>query len=113
MSLENYYTDNDKFEAKIIFGLGFPCCCCEAWGRYNYEYPCSECGHNLDSRLPDKEDPLYIIKHNGALYPWLIIEDDKFLWSQTKEEAHRMTKKYAEEVSSFLAFRVELIKLDP
>lgn len=58
MSLEDYYVDNDKFEyVDEEFAAVFPCCCCKHRFKQINDLPCSECGNNLDSSLPDKEAP--------------------------------------------------------
>jgi hypothetical protein len=51
MSLKDYEVENDKFEygTECKIEYHFPCCCCKfIHGKCN-DYPCSECGHNLNA----------------------------------------------------------------
>ena len=50
MSLKDYEVENDKFEYEIegVIGFCFPCVCCKFRPLKDTDYPCSECGHNLN-----------------------------------------------------------------
>ena len=51
MGLQDWTTDNDKFDPEDggLTRLSFPCCACKHQSKTDADEPCRSCGHNVNA----------------------------------------------------------------
>lgn len=55
MGLKEYIERSDKFEFQEDSPISFPCCCCMHIEKKQTDFPCNQCGYNMNADLSNNQ----------------------------------------------------------